>query len=230
MQTLLDPVKWLEHFMPEKSIYKITRCILLAIFILFLAARILEYDLYFFKPLWVVETFIYVVFIIALLTREEPRVHSKGWKEIIVPLIASIFPFLLLITPPSGYITGNRLLLYMIFLFMTFTTLGTIWALWYLRRSFSITSEVRQLITGGPYCFTRHPMYFFELLTASAVMLWRFSAANMFLFCSFAAIQLFRASVEERKLFDYFGNDYLKFAKTRWWLLPLKKEMRERGF
>jgi len=215
--------------MPEKSIYKITRCILLAIFILFLAARILEYDLYFFKPLWVVETFIYVVFIIALLTREEPRVHSKGWKEIIVPLIASIFPFLLLITPPSGYITGNRLLLYMIFLFMTFTTLGTIWALWYLRRSFSITSEVRQLITGGPYCFTRHPMYFFELLTASAVMLWRFSAANMFLFCSFAAIQLFRASVEERKLFDYFGNDYLKFAKTRWWLLPLKKEMRERG-
>jgi protein-S-isoprenylcysteine O-methyltransferase Ste14 len=34
-----------------------------------------------------------------------------------------------------------------------------LWALWWIKRSFSIEPEARELVTGGPYAVARHPMY-----------------------------------------------------------------------
>lgn len=34
-----------------------------------------------------------------------------------------------------------------------------LWAVWHLRRSFSLEAEARALVTSGPYRFARHPIY-----------------------------------------------------------------------
>src|ERR1700704_240325 len=53
-------------------------------------------------------------------------------------------------------------------------TIGLAYAVWglaYLRRSFSIVPEARLLVTGGPYAFSRHPVYLGEIITAIGVNL-----------------------------------------------------------
>src|SRR5260370_16674954 len=41
----------------------------------------------------------------------------------------------------------------------------TVWALAYLRRSFSIVPEARRLVMGGPYSLSRHPVYLGDIVT-----------------------------------------------------------------
>jgi protein-S-isoprenylcysteine O-methyltransferase Ste14 len=97
----------------------------------------------------------------------------------------------------------------------------TVWGMWSLRRSFSITVEARELVTSGPYRWLRHPVYAGELLTSAAVTAWRFSILNLALFGLFAAIQLLRSRWEEKKLGRIFSS-YAGWAKTVWWFWPLK--------
>ena len=40
----------------------------------------------------------------------------------------------------------------------------SLWPLWYLRRSFSVEPEARNLVTTGPYRWARHPIYAVYLL------------------------------------------------------------------
>src|SRR5229473_5536831 len=47
----------------------------------------------------------------------------------------------------------------------------SVWGLAYLRRSFSIIPEARRLVTGGPYGWSRHPVYLGEIATAIGVNL-----------------------------------------------------------
>ena len=218
----LDPVKWLNRYLPLQWIHRIIRTGLLVVFFAFLVKRITEYQLYLFKPLWAVETLIYVIFIISLATRVNPKVHSSGWKEIIIPVTASAMPFLFLTSPPYGPFRTSYTWLYGIFSFMTVTTFFTVWALWHLRRSFSITTEVRELVVHGPYKWVRHPMYLGEILTGAAVCIWRFSIWNILFFGLFITLQLFRSKVEEQKLKNFFLEEYSTFASTRWWFLPFR--------
>jgi len=44
-----------------------------------------------------------------------------------------------------------------------------VWGLAFLRRSFSIIPEARRLVTGGPYAFSRHPVYLGEIVTAIGI-------------------------------------------------------------
>ena len=99
---------------------------------------------------------------------------------------------------------------------MTAATVLTVWGLWTLKRSFSITVEARDLVTNGPYRFIRHPIYLGEMLTALAVAFWRFSLLNLFIFTLFVVIQLFRAKWEEEKLVKVFP-DYKKYSLLSLW-------------
>ncbi len=218
----LDPVSWFHGRISERGINRIVRLIMTLICTVFLVRRLMEYHLYYFKPLWFVETLIYIILIAAFLTRIDPQVRSKGFNEIVIPLVGSAFPFLLLFTPPSPWIIGEPLLLSGTFAAMTGTTALTIWALFYLRRSFSLTVEVRALVREGPYRWIRHPMYLGEILTAGAVSFWRFSSQNLIFFVAFVSIQLLRAWIEEKKLSEYLGKDYRIFASSRWWFLPAR--------
>jgi protein-S-isoprenylcysteine O-methyltransferase Ste14 len=210
----------------DRTVDLTVKLVMTCVCIFFLIKRIGEYHLYYFKPLWVTETLIYVIFIAAFITRIPPKVRSRGFREIVVPLIGSGFPFLLLLSPPFHRIGNSHSLLIAIFAAMTLTTSFTIWALFWLRRSFSLTAEVRELVKGGPYRWVRHPMYLGEIMTAGIVTIWRFSMLNLVLFAAFTGIQLFRAAVEENKLAAVLGETYRSFALTRWWFLPHKRTLK----
>jgi protein-S-isoprenylcysteine O-methyltransferase Ste14 len=218
-----DPFGWLETYLPARIIHLLIRISIIAVLIFFLIQRISSYDLYMVKPLWVVETLIFIVFLVSYLIRKDPVCRSRGAKEILVPLIGGILPFALLFSPPNLFIAGNPLTLQVIFYWMTAATALTVWGLWTLRRSFSITVEARDLVTSGPYRFVRHPIYLGEILTALAVTVWRFSLLNFFIITLFVVIQLLRAKWEEDKLALVFPSYSIYVAKASW-LFPNNKQ------
>jgi len=94
-------------------------------------------------------------------------------------------------------------------------TLGlaySVWGLAYLRRSFSIIPEARRLVTGGPYRFSRHPVYLGEIVTAIGVNLatagWPGALAVGF----FIVAEVLRMRWEERVLARAFPNEYPAYA------------------
>lgn len=212
-----DPFGWIERVVPAKWLYRIINACMLLIVLGFLAARIQQYDSFAFKPLWVTETFLFIVLAIAFGIRREPIDRSRGFVEIVIPLIGSALPFGLLFTQPSVWIVESDVLLNAVFFWMTLATGFTAWSMWVLRRSFSITVEARELVTSGPYQWVRHPVYLGEILAAAAVVVWRWSLVNAGLFILFVAIQMLRARREENKLTRAFA-EYRGFAGKSWWV------------
>ena len=213
-----DPFGWLETYIPARIIHLAIRTGFITVLIFFLIQRISAYNLYLVKPLWATETMIFVIFLISYTVRTDPVERSRGIREIIIPLCGAVLPFALLISPPNLFIAGNPLALQIIFYWMTTATALTSWGLWTLRRSFSITVEVRGLVTSGPYRFIRHPIYLGEILTSLAVAFWRFSLINLLIIILFFAIQLLRAKWEEEKLTQVFPDYSIHAAKARWFL------------
>ena len=76
----------------------------------------------------------------------------------------------------------------------------TVWALAYLRRSFSIMPEARRLVTGGPYALSRHPLYLGEGVAAIALNLPTVSWSGGGLLALFLVAQYLRIRAEERVL------------------------------
>ena len=94
-------------------------------------------------------------------------------------------------------------------------TLGlaySVWALAYLRRSFSIIPEARRLVTGGPYRLSRHPVYVGEILTAIGVNLATAGWLSALAVVYFIACEVLRIRWEERVLARAFPNDYPGYA------------------
>jgi protein-S-isoprenylcysteine O-methyltransferase Ste14 len=87
-----------------------------------------------------------------------------------------------------------------------------VWGLAYLRRSFSIIPEARRLVTGGPYAFSRHPVYLGEIATAIGINLatggWLTAIAILY----FVICEVLRMRWEERVLARAFPNDYPAYA------------------
>jgi protein-S-isoprenylcysteine O-methyltransferase Ste14 len=212
-----DPFGWAARLIPEKWLHLAIRFFMVLVCALFLVRRILEYGDYLLKPLWVSETLVYIVLVIAFLMRSQPVDRSRGFAEIAIPGVGALLPFALLFSQPVGYILRNRPLHLSIFWLMTMATLLTVWGMWHLRRSFSITVEARTLVTGGPYRFLRHPIYCGEILAAAAVTAWRFSWVNTGVLVLFVVLQLGRASMEEDKLARNFPA-YKEYAGKVWWV------------
>ena len=95
-------------------------------------------------------------------------------------------------------------------------TIGLAYAVWglaYLRRSFSIVPEARRLVTGGPYAFSRHPVYLGEILTAIGINLATAGWASALAVLYFVIAELLRMRWEERVLARAFPLDYPAYAK-----------------
>lgn len=96
---------------------------------------------------------------------------------------------------------------------------GAIWSLAYLRRSLSIIPEARRLSTGGPYRIVRHPLYFFEIMAAVAVLASGPGAISAVSFVGFVGMQMTRARFEERLLASAFP-EYADYARRTRRLIP----------
>jgi protein-S-isoprenylcysteine O-methyltransferase Ste14 len=195
---------------------RVIRAVMIVVLAVFAWFRFREYGFYLVKPLWFVESLIYLVLIVAYVVRILPVERSQGWREIIVPLVGAALPFTLLFSPPVRWLAGSHGGQLAIFWFMAVSTSLTVVSMWTLRRSFSITVEARSLVGSGPYRWIRHPIYLGEMLSAVAVTLWRLSLANVMLCAAFIAVQLWRARMEERKL-GRLLPEYAAFARSRWW-------------
>jgi len=102
-------------------------------------------------------------------------------------------------------------------------TVGMAWAVWglaYLRRSFSIIPEARQLVTGGPYAISRNPLYFGEGIASIGVMLPVFGPWQGLLLLVFIASQALRISWEEKVLLEAFGDEYRAYLRRVPVLVP----------
>jgi len=96
---------------------------------------------------------------------------------------------------------------------------GAIWSLAYLRRSLSIIPEARRLATGGPYRLVRHPLYFFEIMAAVAVLSSGLGVISTLSFMVFVGMQMIRARFEERLLAGAFP-EYADYARRTKRLIP----------
>jgi protein-S-isoprenylcysteine O-methyltransferase Ste14 len=210
-----DPFGWLEKWIPSHHIHLLIRFGVIAISIVFLIRRIAQYHDFLVKPLWVVETIIFFAILISYAIRTEPLERSRGVREIVIPLIGAITPFALLLTPPSPWIVQNIYGLYAVFYWMAAATSLTLWGVWTLRRSFSITVEARALVENGPYRWLRHPIYIGEILTAGGVLVWRFSLQNLAIFIIFVQVQILRARWEEHKLKKFYPHYLISGDRQR---------------
>lgn len=211
-----DPFSLFERIMPVQRLHTIIRVAALMVVLGFLVLRVQQYHNFLFKPLWLAETLLFIILIIAFAVRRDPIDRSRGFAEIVMPLIGAVLPFGLLLTPPRAWLMGSNALLTGVFCWMTLATAFTAWSMWVLRYSFSITVEARVLVTKGPYRYIRHPIYLGEILSAAAVLAWRWSLMNLALFIMFVTIQLLRSRWEEVKLARIFP-DYKEFAGRSWW-------------
>ena len=92
-------------------------------------------------------------------------------------------------------------------------------ALKFLGRSFSITPEARQLVTGGLYGHVRHPMYLGEMLGSFGLILQALSPFTVVIFVAFCLMQIKRMDYEEGVLQQVFpAYDSYKARTAR--LLP----------
>lgn len=206
----------ISRYLPERLMHRLIRVAMVIILAFFLRERLGQYHLFAVKTLWLAETALFAVLILAFLCRTNPVNRSSGVQEIIIPLVGSALPFALLLSPPSPLVTGNRLLFFTLIWGMTAATILTVAGMWNLRRSFSITVEARSLVTSGLYRTIRHPIYTGEMLAALAVTLIRLSLPNLFIMALFAAIQIYRSRMEERKLAEVFP-EYLEYLAKSFW-------------
>jgi protein-S-isoprenylcysteine O-methyltransferase Ste14 len=94
-------------------------------------------------------------------------------------------------------------------------TIGIAYAVWglaYHRRSFSIIPEARRLVTGGPYRFSRHPVYLGEIVAAIGVNLATAGWASALAVLYFVICELLRMRWEEGVLVRAFPNEYPAYA------------------
>ena len=88
----------------------------------------------------------------------------------------------------------------------------SVWALAFLRRSFSIIPQARRLVTGGPYRLSRHPVYLGEIATAIGVNVATAGWLGALAVGYFIAAEILRMRWEEGVLTHTFPDEYPAYA------------------
>jgi protein-S-isoprenylcysteine O-methyltransferase Ste14 len=145
---------------------------------------------------------LFVGMIIALTIRRLPaRTSASGWEPR-AAAIGGTFLLIVLMWLPMGaasapvLVTANVLMLV--------GTLGSLWCLHFLGRSFAVMASARELVTGGPYQLVRHPLYVAEAITVLGVVMAHWSLAAVLVGAAQFALQFRRMQHEERILREAF--------------------------
>ncbi len=164
-----------------------------------------------------------VFFLASYFLRRKPVQYPEGFLETLYPLFCAALPLViyhnvellrhipvqhdyasffhfLFGTHDSNLFRWNLFSMVLVLTGNFITLLGMV----SLRRSFSLMVEARAPVFTGLYAYVRHPLYLGEIVAAAGVLVFRFSPANVFLFLLFVACQMFRATLEEKKLLSAF--------------------------
>jgi protein-S-isoprenylcysteine O-methyltransferase Ste14 len=168
--------------------------------------------------IWWLITFQFFLFVISYMTRTKARVHASGFIESVFPFICAAMPFALLIEYPIMPPTyGIATLKSLSILLVIGGTLLIITGVLFLRKSFSIMTEVREPVFNGIYRITRHPMYVGSIMTTLGTLFQRFGLLNCFLFIVFLVCLVYRAIREENKMMIH-SSEYRTYASEVGWV------------
>lgn len=98
-------------------------------------------------------------------------------------------------------------------------TMFTLYSLRFLGRHFGVVSDVRGLVTSGPYAWVRHPLYAGEAITLLGVAISIASPLALGSFIIGQSLQAWRARTEEESLAAAFP-EYREYAARTPMLIP----------
>jgi protein-S-isoprenylcysteine O-methyltransferase Ste14 len=175
--------------------------------------------------LWFLETSLLLGYALVWVTRPAATSAARGFRETVVPMLLVLLPFGLVMSPytydswvpekAAWHLAG----LYAINLVLILAGILNIVGLAAMRKSFAIMAEARVLVRTGPYRWVRHPMYLAHFLIFLCVLLQRFAPLTLALYVAFAAGQVFRARIEEKKLLAVFP-EYEEYRRTTGMFFP----------
>lgn len=96
----------------------------------------------------------------------------------------------------------------------------TIWSFFFLGRNFSILPYTRNIVSNGPYKFTRHPAYLGEtIMILSCLITSRFFLISLVVFILFIPSLVWRILAEEQLLSKQIAYQVYT-TQVRWRLIP----------
>jgi protein-S-isoprenylcysteine O-methyltransferase Ste14 len=173
------------------------------------------------------------------LMRIEPKEKARGFSQTVYPMATVLLPvisFTLITIPelraqlPSFDIIGwmmdyNLPALFPTYLNISGLIIGLVGAtlsfiaLWSLRRSFSLMSEVRELVSHGLYSRIRHPLYMSEIIHMAGIVILSGTPVALWVFLIAVAMQVVRAKIEEHKFLKAVP-EYAEFQARTGFLWP----------
>jgi protein-S-isoprenylcysteine O-methyltransferase Ste14 len=94
-----------------------------------------------------------------------------------------------------------------------------LWGISYLRRSFALMVAVREVVSGGPYAYVRHPMYLGYIFELSGLVLASCSLGMLLAAAGFICLMVVRARLEEGRLIEV-SPEYRDYMKRTGFLFP----------
>lgn len=82
--------------------------------------------------------------------------------------------------------------------------------------SFSITPQVKHLVTRGIYSRIRNPIYVFSSLALMGLFLYMQKPYLLLILLVLIPLQIIRARAESRLLEEHFGDDYRRYKASTW--------------
>jgi protein-S-isoprenylcysteine O-methyltransferase Ste14 len=154
---------------------------------------------------------------ISFLVRGRARAAAPGWVPravayansflimVFILVAARVEPDWLRPTPQPGLRTAGAIL------WLAGAVLS-LWPLWYLRRSFSLEPQARDLVTSGPYRLARHPIYTVYLFINAGILLRHLTVPFALVLALWVALLLVRVRYEEGVLTSAFP-DYPEYRR-----------------
>lgn len=173
---------------------------------------------------WLIETGIFVGYIAAYASRVRAVSVADGFMEVAFPIIVAAIPILISLAPctlPRWAPLDSPLHPYAYLIVMGLIILGgliNLIGLLTMRRAFTIMTEARTLVTTGIFNRMRHPLYTGHFIMFFGSLLLRLHGYAVVMYLLFAAGQVVRANMEERKLTQVFPEyaDYKKGTGMFW--------------